>query len=504
MKTERKRHSGNAVPRMVLVGLSLLFQIGWIMLMVLVLNRSYPWIELATRILSVAVILRLNSRYSGSAYKMGWIMLIMAAPVMGLSLYLMIGFLGDLRRSGRRLKAMRTVTREVLFQRHSSVCSAGISTYLQNCIGCPAYQNTDVRYYGEAVDAFSELKQDLEQAESFIFMEYFILSGDSAFQELCDILIRKARNGVDVRIMYDDVGSVGYVNMMFAKRLSDAGIRCMVFNPALPLLNLFMNHRDHRKITVIDGKVGYTGGFNISDEYFGRKVLYGKWKDTGIRMEGEAVRSLCAAFLEMWNTGLRTNEDVTPFLSVNHSVPSEHWVQPYEDDPMGQDRVAENVYLNLIYSAKKTLYVMTPYLIITDEMTNALGLAAKRGVDVRIITPGIPDKKLIYGVTRSYYAGLAAQGVRIFEYTPGFCHAKQMICDGELASIGTSNLDYRSLYLHYENNVFLRGGDAVRRMEEDFECLFPVCREVTEKYRGSRSGFLRISQYILRLFAPLL
>ena len=504
MRSERKRHSGNAVPRMVLVGLSLLFQIGWILLTVLVLNKSYPWVEMVTRVLSVAVILRLNSKHSGAAYKMAWIMLIMAVPVMGLSLYLMIGFCGDLGRSGKRLKAMRAVTRDLLPQPLPPTCGSGISTYLQTCIGCPAYQNTDVCYYGEAAEAFSELKRDLEKAESFIFMEYFILSGDSAFQELCEILIRKARNGVDVRIMYDDVGSVGYVNMMFAKRLSDAGIRCMVFNPALPLLNLFMNHRDHRKITVIDGKVGYTGGFNLSDEYFGRKIIYGKWKDTGIRMEGEAVRSLCAAFLEMWNAGTRTNENVEPFLSVKHSVPSHNWVQPYEDDPLGQERVAENVYLNLIYSAEKTLYAMTPYLIITDEMTNALGLAAKRGVDVRIITPGIPDKKLIYGVTRSYYAGLASQGVRIFEYTPGFCHAKQMLCDGKMASIGTSNLDYRSLYLHYENNVLLQGGDVVRQMEEDFSQLFPICREVTEKYRGSRSGFLRLSQYILRLFAPLM
>ena len=501
METEKKLHIGNSVLRMVLVGISLLFQVGWLLVAALVLNESFPWVELITRLLSVAVILRLNGKYTDSAYKMPWIMLIMAVPVMGLSLYLMMGMFGDLGSIGKRLKEVRQMTRQKL---DKPVPAEGITHYLQEHIGCPAYENTAVRYYPEAAAAFETLKVDLEQAENFIFMEYFIVSGDPSFQELADILIRKAQQGVDVRFMYDDVGSVGYVNMLFAKRLADAGIHCMVFNPALPLLNVFMNHRDHRKITVIDGKVGFTGGFNLSDEYFGRKITYGKWKDTGIRLEGEAVRSLTAAFLEMWDACTRTRENVGPYLSVSHMAAGDCLVQPYEDDPLGRERVAENIYLHLIHSARKSLYAMTPYLIITDEMTNALGQAAKRGVDVRIITPGVPDKKLVYAVTRSYYAGLAAQGVRIFEYTPGFCHAKQMLCDGCMASIGTSNLDYRSLYLHFENNVLLQGGQAVRDMAQDFENLFDQCREVTERYQSSRSRVLRLGQYILRLFAPLL
>ncbi len=501
MYSEKKVHIGNSIPRMILVGISLLFQMGWILLTILVLNESFPWIEIATRILSVVVILGINSKQTGAAYKMPWIMLIMAAPMMGLSLYLMMGIFGDLGSIGKRLKAVRHLTRRKL---EKKIPGEGISHYLQESVNCPAYENTAVDYYPEASDALEALKANLEQAESFIFMEYFIVSGDSAFQELADILIRKARQGVDVRFMYDDVGSVGNVNLSFAKQLADAGIHCVVFNPALPLLNVFMNHRDHRKITVIDGKVGFTGGFNLSDEYFGRKITYGRWKDTGIRLEGEAVQSLTAAFLEMWNACTRTMENVEPYLSVVHSVPGDCLVQPYEDDPLGRERVAENVYLHLIHSARKRLYVVTPYLIITDEMTNALGLAAKRGVDVRIITPGVPDKKVVYEVTRSYYAGLAAQGVRIFEYTPGFSHAKQMLCDDHMASIGTSNLDYRSLYLHFENNVLLQGGKAVEDMARDFEALFPQCREVTERYCSGRSRALRVGQYILRLFSPLL
>ena len=292
--------------------------------------------------------------------------------------------------------------------------------------------------------------------------------------------------------------------MLFAKRLNDKGIRCMPFNPALPFLNLFMNHRDHRKITVIDGKVGFTGGYNLADEYFDRTHPYGYWKDTGIKLEGEAVRSLTATFLELWNVQSKENEDFSKYLDILHSVPARGFVQPFADDPLDEERVAENVYLNLINQSTKTLYFITPYLIITDEMNHALGLAAMRGVDVRIITPGIPDKKTVYAVTRSYYTGLARQGVRIYEFTPGFCHAKQCICDGRLASIGTSNLDYRSLYHHFENNVLLMGCDAVKDIAADFEALFPQCGEVTEQYREGRGAVLGTWQYILRLFAPLL
>jgi len=503
---------GNSIPRFLFVGLSILFQVGWLVLTALVLNEHYAWVELVTRVLSVIVILQMNNKHSNAAFKIPWIMLIMAFPAMGLSLYLMLVIFGDMGNTGKRMKAIRmglrscmpdhdTVSRKLQQQ---AFPAAALCDYLRSHADCPVYENTSANYYGAAADAFSSMKEDLEKAESFIFMEYFIVSADASFGELCDILIRKAREGVDVRLMYDDVGSVG-VNFLFAKKLADAGVRCLVFNPAMPVLNLFMNHRDHRKITVIDGKVAYTGGYNLADEYFGRKHPYGKWKDTGLRLEGEAVQSLTAVFLEMWNTCSRSKEPADRFLQIHHRIESvSGYVQPYEDNPLGKERVAESVYLNLIYSAKKTLYITTPYLIITDEMTNALALAAKRGVDVRIITPGIPDKKVVYAVTRSYYAGLASQGVRIYEYTPGFCHAKQILCDGKTASIGTSNLDYRSLYLHFENNVLLYGGTAVEQMAGDFEDMFSLCREVTQQYRAGRPAALRMRQYILRLFAPLM
>ena len=508
----KKWYPGNAIPRMVFVGISVCLQTLWLLLVALVLNEHYQWIQMATRILSLLVILQLNSKYTNVAYKMPWIMLIMAFPIMGLSLYVMLGVFSDMGNTGKRLQSFRKAVREGLPENEETahrlekgnLPGGSLGMYLAKQLHCPVWQDTDVRYYSEAAAAFEGLKADLEKAQSFIFMEYFIVSEGSAFEELREILVRKASEGVDVRFMYDDMGSVGYVNLLFAKKLMDVGIRCTVFNPAIPVLNLFMNHRDHRKITVIDGKVGYTGGFNLSDEYFDRRIAFGKWKDTGIRLEGDGVRSLTAAFLEMWSVSSRKQEPMEPFLQVEHRIPGvAGFVQPYEDNPLGRERVAESVYLNLIYSARDYLYIITPYLIITDEMTNALALAAKRGVDVRIVTPGIPDKKTVYAVTRSYYAGLIRQGVRIFEYTPGFCHAKQILCDGKTASIGTSNLDYRSLYLHFENNVLLYGGDAVRQIEADFEETFSQCREITEDCcRNSR--LMRIWQYILRLFAPLM
>ena len=335
-------------------------------------------------------------------------------------------------------------------------------------------------------------------------MEYFIIEDGSAFRELQEILVRKAEEGVEVRLLYDDFGSVGYVNLKFARRLNAKGIRCRIFNPAVPIVNLFMNHRDHRKITVIDGKIGYTGGYNLADEYFDRTHPYGQWKDTGVRLEGEAVRSLTATFLELWHVTTREQEEYGCYLDICCRISGDGVVLPFGDNPMEQERIAENVYLNLAASAKQTLWFMTPYLIISDEMTRALGLAARRGVDVRIVVPGIPDKKTVYQVTRSYFGSLASQGVRIFSYTPGFCHGKMCICDGELASIGTSNLDYRSLYHHFENNVLLYRCEAVGQIAEDFEKIFTQCRELTEEYHSDKGGFLRIWQCLLRLFAPLM
>ena len=508
----RKEKTGNSLLRLGFVAVALVAQIVWIVLRVRLLNAYSEWIAGITALLTLVVVLKLNSKHTNAAMKMPWVMLIMALPVMGLCMYLLFELLGDPGVSNH----LKTV-RQQLYDSDEKLTAGNLERlseqdlamanqfrYLWKDGGYPVWTNTKVHYYSEAKDAFQALKEELNRAEHFIFMEYFIVQNGDSFRELEEILVRKAKEGVEIRLLYDDFGSIAKIGREFAKRLTGEGIQCVPFNPALPILNLFMNHRDHRKITVIDGKVGFPGGYNLSDEYFDLTRPYGKWKDTGLRLEGEAVRSLTSLFLELWCVQCWREEPKVHYLDVCHSVQAEGFVQPFGDDPLGAERIAENVYLNLINESDRSLYIMTPYLIITDEMVRALGLAAKRGVDVRIITPGIPDKKTVYAVTRSYYAGLACQGVRIFEYTPGFCHAKQCICDGKIASVGTSNLDYRSLYHHFENDVLLYGCDAVEEIARDFEATFPLCREVTESYASGRGGMLRTWQYILRLFAPLM
>ena len=508
----RKEKTENSLLRAAFVAVALVAQVAWILLRIQYLNDYSDRIAGITALLTAIVVLKLNSKHTNSAMKMPWVMLIMAVPVMGLCMYLLFELLGD-PGVGKRLRLVRKslqqndadmVAENLTAISRLDPAAANQCRYLWNTAGYPVCSNTAVRYYAEAKDAFLDMKEALEQAEHFIFMEYFIVENGSSFRELEEILIRKAQEGVEIRLLYDDFGSMAKIGREFSKRLVGKGIQCLPFNPASPVLNLFINHRDHRKITVIDGKVGFTGGYNLADEYFDLTRPYGKWKDTGLRLEGEAVRSLTSIFLELWHIQDWTKEPEGDYLNIRHSVPAEGFVQPFADNPLEEERIAENVYINLINQASHSLYIMTPYLIITDEMIHALGLAAKRGVDVRIITPGIPDKKTVYAVTRSYYAGLARQGVRIFEYTPGFCHAKQCICDGKVVSIGTSNLDYRSLYHHFENNVLLYGCDAVREIADDFENLFPQCREVTERYASGRGGMLRTWQYILRLFAPLM
>jgi len=302
-----------------------------------------------------------------------------------------------------------------------------------------------------------------------------------------------------------DINTAMYESIV--KKMERIGIHCRVFNPFMPGLNVFLNNRDHRKITVIDGKVAFTGGYNLANEYFNYTNPYGQWKDTGIRLEGDAVQSLTATFLEMWNAAndRNNNEDFSKyFIRSEYKAAQNGFVQPYADSPMDDEQVGEEVYISMVNKAEKYCWFITPYLIITDEMTHALCLAAKRGIDVRIITPGIPDKKMIYSVTRSFYHGLVKNGVRIYEWTPGFCHAKMSVADDCMATCGTINLDYRSLYHHFENGCFMADSPAVLSIRNDLEKTMKECREVTEQYRTGRSAYLRLGQLFMRLFAGLL
>lgn len=512
--TEEKREAiPNSVSRMLLAGIGVLLQVLWIFWLALKLNDYSTAIQVCTSVLTFLITLRIYGLHINSAYKISWIILILLFPIFGLTIYLLFGRSGAVsvmrRRFGKNMTMLRRYHAPILQQRRALPYPDRITRnharYLQDRAGYPAYDNTDVTFYGDTCEALEAQKTALRSAEKFIFMEYHAIEDASAWQELEDILAERAAHGVEVRVFYDDVGSIGFINSKFVKKLAGRGIQCRRFNPVIPILNVFMNNRDHRKITVVDGRVGFTGGYNLAEEYFNRTHPYGQWKDSGIRLEGDAVRGLTLIFLELWGATQKAAPEVERYLpDVPYTARENAVVLPYADNPLDDEATGENVYLNMIRSAKDYVYITTPYLILSDEMQRTLRLAASSGVDVRIITPGIPDKKLIFSVTRSYYARLAAGGVQIYEYTPGFIHAKQFVADDKAAAVGTINLDYRSLYLHFENGCWFCGCQAVQDVRADFEALFPQCENVTPQYSGQRSLALRGVQCVFRLFSPLM
>lgn len=486
-QTKEKREAvPNGVSRVGIAALGVLLQVLWIVWAALKLTRYYAWVQLAISVLAFLLALRIYGRHTNSATKLSWIIVILTFPIFGVCLYLLFGrsgavniMRGRFTRTDTELQPHYATPLDRAAMPQDPALQNQIH-YLQTQAHYPACRNTDVTYYGDTNAALEAQKTDLRKAQHFIFMEYHAIEDSIAWQGIEDILAERAAAGVEVRVFYDDMGSIGFVDTAFAKKLQQRGIQCRVFNPIVPVLNVFMNNRDHRKITVIDGQVGYTGGYNLADEYFNLTHPYGRWKDSGVRLEGDAVRNLTLIFLEMWGTTQKEMPAIEPYLpAIRYTAREAATVLPYADNPLDDKRVGEDVYLNLINSAQ-------------------------RGVDVRIITPGIPDKKLIFSVTRSYYARLAAGGVQIYEYTPGFIHAKQFVADDKAAAVGTINLDYRSLYLHFENGCWFCGCQAVQDVRADFEALFPQCENVTPQYSGQRSLALRGVQCVFRLFSPLM
>ena len=513
---EAEENTKNSVRRLIMVVISILLQVAWIIGLAVWLTNYYAAISTLASILGLLLVFRVYGLQINSAYKISWIILILMFPIMGACLYLMFGRTGALGSMRKWFDKVHAAYVHLLPQDEQIVDKlemadgtlARQSGYLRRGAGYPVYQNTDVEFYGDTTRALEAQKEELRKAKKFIFMEYHAIEDSVAWKGIEEILEEKAAAGLDVRVFYDDMGSIGFISKEFMEKLRRKGIQCKVFNPLIPILNVFMNNRDHRKITVIDGKVGFTGGYNLANEYFNFTHPYGQWKDTGIRLEGEAVRSLTVTFLEMWNAVSdkdKNDSDFTEFLvQTDYQAKQTGFIQPYADSPMDHEQVGEEVYISMVNKAEKYCWFMTPYLIITDEMSHALCLAAKRGVDVRIITPGIPDKKMIYNITRSFYHGLVKHGVRIYEWTPGFCHAKMSVADDCMATCGTINLDYRSLYHHFENGCFMADCQAVLDIRNDLAATMDECREVTEQYSTGRSAYLRLGQLFMRLFAGLL
>lgn len=459
-----------------------------------------------------------NSR-ANTSYKISWLFLVGLFPFIGGIIYLMFGNKNTSKRTLKKIEPLRKATKETvtspriiqeLEATQDGRAALTIAKYIQKESGSALYDHTESHYYKVGEDAWPVMLEELKKAKHYIFLEYFIIEKGQFWNSIVDILIEKARDGVDVRVMYDDLGSVSTLPTSYPNYLRKHGIKCCAYNRLKPLMDIKLNNRDHRKILVIDGTVGFTGGINLADEYINTKVRFGHWKDNAIMLKGRGVYGLTMLFLQNWvsmNGGFEELSDskyVANNYNPTYDYPSDGYIQPYGDIPFGDDAVGEEVYIKLINSAEKYIYITTPYLIIDEEMENTLCSVAKSGVNVCLLVPHIPDKKMVFNVTRSYYTKLIEAGVKVYEYTPGFVHEKVFIVDDDMATVGTINLDYRSLYLHLENGVFIYKAKIIQDMKADFEEAISNSELITkERFKKIRRG-KGVLWALLRVLAPLL
>ena len=466
---------------------------------------SFYWICVLVSILVSLYISTLDTRL---AYKVAWVVPILLFPLIGGIMFIIAG---GAKTSKHQNAKTDQVFRDQLPPTMTSLDllpwgaeAMQQAWYLEHTALCPVYTQTKTQYFPTGEEFFPAFLDDLAQAEHYIFLEYFIIAEGSMWSEILDLLTQKAEAGVDVRIIYDGIGSAATLPDNYPTLLRDRGIQCHTFQPFRPVLNIRQNNRDHRKICVIDGEVGYVSGLNLADEYIGRLRRFGYWKDNALRLDGDAVWSLTIFFLTMWDEH-NTHTDYTQFRP-RRACPV--WnggglVAPYIDTPLPEDTVCADLFLQMITKAKRYLYITTPYLIIDESIASALTIAARSGVDVRIMTPHIPDKKMVFAVTRSNYPELLRAGVRIYEYLPGFIHSKTLVADDLYATVGSCNLDYRSFYLQFENGVWLYSDPAVLSVRDDFLQSAEVCQEVNLDDFRDLSLFRRLLWSIFRLFSPL-
>ncbi len=489
-------------------------------------------LELTLRFLSLVIVLGIVSYSKHLSSDLMWVILIMLMPVGGVLGYLFlevldrfnsktfIGLTKETEHARAYYKQDKKVWQEALQDERLS----GQYRYIRESAGYSLYANEQFDYYPLGELGFAAMLEEMKSAQKFIFLEYFIIEAGQMWDSMLGILREKVKEGVEVRLIYDDMGSINTLPVKYAEMLEQEGIKAQAFNRINPFINGLMNHRDHRKIMVIDGKTAFSGGINLADEYINRKMVHGHWKDNCIRIKGEAVWSYTVLFLTTWNALRHEERDYTRFKAVfdEKSVAetggetteqetagqmpekaTDGFIAPYGESPLDDVLTGQDIYMNILNSARKYCYIITPYLIIDSDLSNALILAAQRGVDVRIITPGIPDKRIVWHITKSYYHNLIRGGVKIYEYTPGFPHAKVFVSDDIVATVGTINLDYRSLYLHFENGTALFRSKKILDIRKDFLDTCMVSHRVSEQESAVKavSGFIYM---VLRIFAPLM
>lgn len=465
-------------------------------------------------VISVIVIIKIINSNDNPAFKMAWIIPIMTLPIVGAAFYIYVKLQIGTKYIGRRLRILGEETKPYMEQdadvverlKMSKPANANLSYYMYHQVGFPTYRNTSVKYFPLGEDKFEELVKQLEMAENYIFMEYFIVEEGRMWNTILAILEKKVREGVEVRFMYDGMCSIAMLPYDYPKKIRKLGIQCKQFNAVKPILSTEQNNRDHRKICVIDGRVAFTGGINLADEYINEKKRFGHWKDTAVMVEGEAVQSFTMLFLQMWNIDVRVPERYAAYLTPKCSEIRKDlgYVLPYGDSPYDNENIGEQVYFHILNHAKKYVHIMTPYLILDNEMVTNLTYAAKSGIEVIIIMPHTPDKWYAFALAKTYYTKLIQSGVQIYEYLPGFVHAKVFVSDDDTATVGTINLDFRSLYLHFECGTFIYNNPVVSEIEKDFKETLAKCQKVTLADVRRRNVFEKLVGNVLRIFAPLM
>lgn len=504
--------------RLFIIGILVLFQLFMLLSIYGWFSEYFPHFTLFQTLFSLMMVIYLFNYDMDSTSKLTWLFIIMVSPVPAtVLLWFTKRDIGNLTLKGR-INYLVTMTKKKIPQDKEVInnpdivgsCTDDLCRYL-NKSGCfPVYANTDVTYFSSGEEKFESLIDELQKAEKFIFLEYFILDEGYMWGKILGILEEKAKQGVDVRVMYDGMCEITTLSFDYPERVEKLGIKCKAFSPIKPFISTYYNYRDHRKILVIDGKVAFNGGINLADEYINKIERFGHWKDTAVMLKGEAVQSFTLMFLQMWNISEKSPE-WDRFLKYDCLSKYEHdksgeegFVMPYADCPLDDYKVGENVYMDILNRATDYVHIMTPYLILDGELETSLKFAAQRGVDVKIILPGIPDKKMAYALAKSHYKSLIKSGVKLYEYTPGFVHAKVWSSDNEKAVVGTINLDYRSLYHHFECATYMYKTKCIADIERDFHETLEKCREVTPETIKNEKIYYKFFGGLMKIFSPLM
>lgn len=494
-----------------------------LLIQILVLFAAFRWISNYVVVyggfvfLSTVIVIYIINKRQNPYYQMAWIIPVLVIPVFGVLFYIFVELQVGTKRIRERLERQIKETENYLRQdrdvlerlKKVSRRASHLAGYMKNFGGYPIYDKTYVEYFPLGDDMYPVLLKELRQAKRYIFMEYFIIERGIMWDTILEILEERANAGVEVRVMYDGMCSLYQLPNRYPEELRKKGIQCKMFSPIRPVLSTYQNNRDHRKLTVIDGHTAFTGGINLADEYINQKIRFGHWKDTAIMLKGEAVNSMLMMFLQMWNVTETKPEQYENYLKSSDYFYPPHlnmdgYVMPYGDSPLDDETVGQYVYMDILNEARQYVHIMTPYLILDNDMITALTFAAKRGIETIIIMPHIPDKVYAYWTARSYYQELLEAGVKIYEYTPGFIHAKVFSSDHEKAVVGSINLDYRSLYLHFECAAYLYKHEAVAQVECDFQETLSKCQEITIQDCQEYPVLKKIVGRTLRVFAPLM